>query len=180
MLDLLNRDTIFSSLPRGVVGAEVGVDYGGHANDILLLAEPRLLYLIDCWCEQSVDVYGHDPANQGRGAAYHHCLSLHATDERVKIIKAYSLDAAKVFPDEYFDFLYLDANHLKAHEDCCAWWPKMKHGSFLMGHDYVRGGVGDFITVAEDVDRFVAERGLTLHVTVDADTNYKNFVIPVP
>jgi len=45
----------------------------------------------------------------------------------------------------------------------------------MMGHDYVMGGVGDFITVQADVDRFVAKRGLEL--ILSEDEVYKNWII---
>ncbi len=75
--DLTDRETIFSSLPRGGVGAEIGVDFGEFSKVILRNAEPRLFYLVDCWVEQPVEVTGHDPANyrqEIKDAAYRHAV----------------------------------------------------------------------------------------------------------
>ncbi len=176
--DLQNRETIFASLPRGGVGAEIGVDWGEFSKIIFREARPRLLYLVDCWEKQSEKVYGHDPANSAHDVKYRQCLQWFTTDEQIKMVKAYSLDAALLFPDGYFDWLYLDANHLQCYADMLAWWPKVKSGGCFMGHDYVKGGVGDFITVADDVDRFVAETGLPLLLT--EDPIYQNWIIQKP
>jgi len=166
---------MFASLPKGGVGAEIGVDWGEFSKSILMNADPRLLYLIDCWEIQPEQVYGHDPANSQQDIKYRQCLQWYTTNERTKMVKAYSLDAATLFPNEYFDWLYIDANHLQCALDIQAWWPKVKPGGWLMGHDYVKGGVGDFITVADDVDAFVAEAGLPLILT--EDEIYQNWIV---
>lgn len=181
MIDLCNRATIFSSLPHGGIGAEIGVAGGEHAEEMLQLAEPRMLYLIDPWHEQSTDVYGADPANVLHAEKYRRCLQCFTLNASVKVIKAYSVDAATLFPDGHFDWVYIDANHMRAYEDCVAWWGKVKRGGFVMGHDWLPDGVTvDFITVKEDVQRFVGERGLQVYITEDEGTNYKSWVIPVP
>lgn len=176
-LDLTGRESIFSSQTPGGIGAEIGVDWGEFSLRIMALAKPRLMYLIDCWEIQSSEVYGSDPANTQQDVKYRQCLQRYTTDERFKMVKAYSLEAAEAFPDEYFDWLYIDANHLQAYQDCCAWWPKVNRGGWMLGHDYVDGGVGDYITTKADVDRFAAERQLTVLVTIDAGTEYKNWCI---
>ena len=173
--NLPDRESLFAALPKGGIGAEIGVDWGTWSLEILKLAEPRLLYLIDCWEIQPVEVYGHDPANTQQDIKYRQCLGWFTTDERVKMVKAFSQDAATLFPDGYFDHLYIDANHLQCYADMTAWWPKVKPGGYMLGHDYVVGGVGDFITTAVDVDRFVAEHGLHLQLTTDAV--YQNWIL---
>ena len=177
-IDLTHRESIFSSMPRGGIGAEIGVAFGLFSKDILRLTEPSLLYLIDCWEQLSVEVTGHDPANSGqevKDGQYHQTIQRFLTDPRVRVIKAFSEKIAPLFPNDYFDWLYIDANHLQAYQDCVAWWPKVRPGGWLMGHDYV--DVGDCFTVKTDVDRFVAEIEQPLLVTVDADTAYKNWLI---
>jgi len=47
--------------------------------------------------------------------------------------------ASKLFPEEFFDFIYLDARHnyegIK--EDLHAWYPKLKQGGLFAGHDFL-------------------------------------------
>jgi disulfide oxidoreductase YuzD len=49
----------------------------------------------------------------------------------------------KLFPDNYFDFVYIDANHTwqGITNDIHDWWPKVKLGGYLCGHDYIYKGV---------------------------------------
>ena len=46
---------------------------------------------------------------------------------------------AKTYPDAYFDCIYVDARHdwKGVYEDLKAWWPKLKVGGIMAGHDYV-------------------------------------------
>ena len=42
------------------------------------------------------------------------------------------------YPDDYFDFVYVDARHdrLGVLADLGAWWPKLRGGGIMAGHDY--------------------------------------------
>lgn len=48
------------------------------------------------------------------------------------------MEASKNVPDESLDYIYVDARHdyCGAFEDMSAWWPKLKPGGILAGHDY--------------------------------------------
>lgn len=54
------------------------------------------------------------------------------------VIKGNSIECSKQFPDKYFDFVFIDANHtyedVKA--DILAYLPKIKDGGVIAGHDY--------------------------------------------
>lgn len=165
-LDLRNRDTLVGSFPHGGIAAEIGVRDGEFAKVILRNNKPRRLYLIDCWEEQSREVYGLDPSNtDGAGQQRRHArvLSRFAADQRVVVLKSFSEPAAEMFADQYFDWLYIDANHLRTDKDIAAWFPKIKPGGWLSGHDYTV--VGDYIKTKPMVDRFVEASGLRLYVT---------------
>jgi predicted O-methyltransferase YrrM len=57
--------------------------------------------------------------------------------DKINLIKMNSIDAAKSFPDNFFDVVYLDASHeyedIKA--DINAWYPKTNN--ILCGDDYI-------------------------------------------
>ena len=57
---------------------------------------------------------------------------------RVEIVQGFSTDAAQRYEDEFFDVVYIDADHTFASvfADLEAWAPKLKDGGRLMGHDY--------------------------------------------
>jgi len=181
-LDLSHRDSLFASLTPGGIGAEIGVDWGDYSRRIMELAQPRLMFLIDVWCDQPAEIIGHDPANSLQDVKYWQCLQRYTTDERYRMVKFKSPEIASVFPDGYFDWAYIDANHLLAYEDATAWWKKIRPGGILMGHDYctpgtTNGCVGDYITVKPDIDRWVAEMGLKMYLTVETDTDYHNWIV---
>jgi len=170
MLDLSTRETLIATLPKNGVVAEIGVEWGSFSEKILELSEPWQLFLIDCWENQSKDVYGTDPANNSEIHKYSQYKSVQdrfSHKINVNAIKSYSKDAVELFKDDFFDWIYIDANHLQARQDIEAWWPKVKSGGYITGHDYTM--VGDYITVKKDVDEFVKEHGLELFVTTGAN-----------
>jgi predicted O-methyltransferase YrrM len=96
------------------------------------------------------------------------------------IIARPSVEAAENFDDNSMDFVFLDADHsyesVKA--DITAWWPKIKPGGWLCGHDYggwlvvKRGGkeTKQYFGVKQAVDEFA--EGLGLRVEPDEDYTF--------
>lgn len=72
-----------------------------------------------------------------------------------------SLEAVKAYKDESLDFVFIDARHeyefIKA--DIEAWYPKVKKGGILSGHDY------DWTGVKQAVDEFFPKTELTISRT---------------
>jgi len=63
----------------------------------------------------------------------------------LKLVKMPSLKAVHIFEDGYFNFIYIDGNHLydAVVQDLTAWLPKVRSGGILAGHDYInRDGKG--------------------------------------
>jgi predicted O-methyltransferase YrrM len=64
----------------------------------------------------------------------------------------YTSEAAKLIPDGSLDFVYVDARHdyCGCMQDLEMYWPKLRPGGLLAGHDYVYAsdaaamGVGDW------------------------------------
>ena len=56
----------------------------------------------------------------------------------------FSAKAAEIFSDGDLDLVFIDANHSfeAVTADILAWWPKVKEGGWLTGHDYELESVG--------------------------------------
>ena len=70
----------------------------------------------------------------------------------VKIIRSTSIKASMSIPNNFFDFIFIDANHTydSVKEDIYLWEPKLKPGGIIAGHDY-------FTSVHPGVKRAVDE-----------------------
>lgn len=183
--DLTDRKSLVASLPKGGVVAEIGVDVGTFSAIILEQCEPKKLVLVDAWREQSKEVYGDDPANNVQRIldGNHKYVVERFSGQPVEVIRGWSVDVSQQFPDGYFDWVFIDANHLQARQDAEAWWPKIHSGGWLLGHDYTMAG--DFITVKRDIDAWVKDNGLTLQVAgLESDDvyerNYPSWIVEKP
>jgi hypothetical protein len=58
--------------------------------------------------------------------------------DRISVLRANTIDAARSFPDGSLDAVFIDADHtdLAVAADIAAWLPKLKPGALLCGHDY--------------------------------------------
>jgi len=74
-------------------------------------------------------------------------------------VRAKSADAVTIFEDESLDFVYIDGNHITkfALEDMVLYYPKVKKGGLLCGHDY-RPQKTD--RVADALHKFCKDTGL--------------------
>lgn len=61
--------------------------------------------------------------------------------ERFALIREHSTEAAKGFRDGFLDFAFIDGNHVyeAVKLDIASWWPKIRVGGLLVGHDYRPG-----------------------------------------
>jgi predicted O-methyltransferase YrrM len=76
---------------------------------------------------------------------------------RVAAHRQPSVEAARNFADQSLDLIFIDARHTyeAARDDLAAWWPKLKPGGLIAGHDYTNSP-----GVRGAVDRFVAQGSL--------------------
>jgi hypothetical protein len=64
------------------------------------------------------------------------------------------------------DFVYIDGNHgyRAVSEDIRAWWPKIRPGGVLGGHDFYNGYARSHDSVIKAVTEFAVLNRLTLQV----------------
>ena len=148
-----HRIELIKLLPPNPVAVEVGVAEGMFSRDLLEHGVSKLY---------SVDNWGHIPNTRGDGnfedewhqKNYEKAISLLTPfGERSVILRGMSMEMAKQIPDNSLDLFYHDANHSYegVKSDLEAYWPKVKLGGVLAGHDYlctdyqVKQAVDDFI-----------------------------------
>jgi hypothetical protein len=169
-----SRDEIPALLnARNLVGsgAEIGVKTGKYSRHILSKWRGQKLLSIDPWLAADPADYV-DRSNVSQEEFDENFAATTALlarfGARSEIWRTTSLDAAARIPDRSLDFVYIDARHdyESVKEDVRAWYPKVKSGGIIAGHDYVDGLLpqGDF-GVKSAVDEFFAERGLPVHKT---------------
>lgn len=80
----------------------------------------------------------------------------------VTICRKFSTDAARDVADGSLDFVYIDANHVKAAvlEDLAAWVPKVRPGGIVAGHDYRAFSNKPTIEVIEAVQTYTQAAGI--------------------
>ncbi len=76
--------------------------------------------------------------------------------ERVELVQGYSDASAKQVADESVDLVFIDADHSEewVRRDVEAWFPKVKPGGIVSGHDY---GSHNYPGVKTAVDAFLAD-----------------------
>ncbi len=134
--DLLNRHNLIGE------GVEVGVADAAFSERIMKQWEGRQLHLVDLW---DVDTRNRDHSQvsamvqQTRQREAKKRMSRFG--DRVRFHQADSCLAAQSFSDESLDFVYLDADHSASavQDDIRAWFPKIRPGGVLAGHDYLDG-----------------------------------------
>lgn len=77
-------------------------------------------------------------------------------DKCLRVLRMTSIQAAKIFPDGYFDLVYIDADHTyeSVTQDNTVWLPKVREGGVICGHDYS----GGWQPVVDAVDDFFIKR----------------------
>ena len=98
--------------------------------------------------------------------------------DNVKIIKGFSNDEKIVntFEDEFFNVIFIDGDH--SYEVCLAdlekWWPKVKSGWILCGHDYCENQFGVKQAVDEFRNRTEISKNIINWRVHDTDNGRKN------
>lgn len=157
------------------IAVEVGTHQGEFAAQLMARWRGRKLYCVDPYFADYCDG---DPSSAGdREQDYRICvrnLQPLITWDRVEIVRNTSLAAAEAFADGLLDFVYIDANHQYAAvcADLRAWWPKLRVGGILAGHDIIGVAWGQFVQPA--AINFALEQGVTVELVVE------DYRLPLP
>jgi len=143
---ILHHEVIIKFLQRegfkdgDFVGCEVGV-FTSRTSVNLLEAFPKLfLYMVDPWDSNNTE--GSLKVHRTKRFMDTICEEAYQKTKfarsRREIMRMVSVAASRVVDDESLDFVFVDAGHFykQTKSDLEAWWPKVKSGGFLIGHDY--------------------------------------------
>lgn len=145
-----------------LIGVEVGVFTGTNAIYLLNYLPIKRLYLVDNYkpyWDKGNEHYTQDQMN-----SFHATMMMTVVDTHFGFVMPIIHDsvwAAKLFSDNYFDFVYIDAGHQydEVMSDMNAWWPRCKSGGVFGGHDY---GTVNGDEVKRAVNDFLKEKGIPI------------------
>lgn len=120
------------------VGVEVGVERARFSLEIAQYC--KSLYCVDPY--QKYKGY-RDHVSQERLDEFLNEARRRMRDYDCVFIRKFSVDAARDFASETFDFVYIDANHEydEVVKDIAEWSRTVKKGGIVAGHDYNLSGV---------------------------------------
>lgn len=150
----MKREDIIDLFDKPPVGIELGVAEGMFSHLVLSRKEVQHWYSVDMWAGDR----GHD-VNQYKKAV----SKLLPYKEKNTVLKLRFDEALSLFPDEFFDFIYVDGyahtgqDGGKTFDD---WWPKLKSGGIFAGDDYD----ARWQPTVTAVDNFIKKNNLELHI----------------
>lgn len=121
-------------------GVEIGCFKGEFSKEILNRWDGEL-YMVDVWSELGDEYIDGSNHKYHNNTVYQECLNnVYEFGSRAIMIRTSSDKAYKLFSDESLDFIYIDANHAYdfVKQDIQYWYPKVKKGGLVMGHDYLK------------------------------------------
>lgn len=115
---LPSRQAMLGQIPPGGRVAELGVYRGDFSREIILINQPSELHLVDI-----------DDS---------HFITQGLEINTIVRHKGLTYDVISTFPDQYFDWIYVDADHSFAGclRDTLAAAPKIKPGGYLVFNDF--------------------------------------------
>jgi len=141
---------------KPLVGVEIGVAEGDNSKSMLKNLNMKMLYLVDPYIEYEDGVTTH---SKQFIAGYKIVNETLANLPNVCFLQAKSEDAVKHVPNN-LDFVYIDGNHSyeSVKKDIELYYPKVRVGGFIGGHDFEARFVGLCSAVLE----FSKENNLVL------------------
>jgi len=179
-LNLNDRYDLLDSLPKTYqMGVEIGVWQGWYTNHLIQRTSMSIVG-IDPWVatesyedlddkattEEDFDAFA--SGNDGYTWQETRYISTINTLKQLPlqkwtILRGYSYKLKHFFADESLDFVYVDGEHSyeAVSQDIADWWPKIKPGGILAGHDYNDTNPGSI----QAVDEFAEKSGVEFKIT---------------
>ena len=177
-----SRSTVLHNLPKGGVGAEIGVFKGNFSDSLLRVTQPKILHLIDPWKSSGADIH--------KGAFYSEAQrSQKDMDEmfaevekrfttqiqagKVVMHRETSESALGAMADASLDWVYVDGDHTEGavSADLELAFKTLRRGGLLCGDDYILGswwGAG----VVRAANRFIGRHAEEVSIIAFIDTQF--------
>ena len=155
------------------IGIELGVQYGHYSQRMLSKWTNCTEYhLVDVWAHQeNYEDYANVRQEEQEDIYNTAMKTLEAYRDKIHVCRNYTTVCVETYPDDYFDFIYVDARHdfKGVWEDLVAYWPKLKVGGIMAGHDYVTNKDGPLPAQdwSKNYDGTIDETGTVVKGAVD-------------
>ena len=165
---LPNRIELLQHLPADARVAEIGVADGDFSAAILKHARPKHLSLVDAW-HTTRYVSGEDSVAQR--------FRSEISEGRVSLHKGLSLDVLATFPDDSFDWVYIDTDHSYGltSRELALCERLVAPGGRICGHDFCTGNAMQGIRygVVQAVSEFCLSRDWQYeYVTLESNGHF--------
>ncbi|KAG2491640.1 hypothetical protein HYH03_010011 [Edaphochlamys debaryana] len=121
-------------------GVELGVQRGHYSlHNLNVWKSCEKYYLVDIWAHQvNYDDLANVPQHVQDSLYIETQKTLEAFKAKTVFLRNYTSEAVKYIPDN-LDFVYVDARHdyCGVWEDLTLYWPKVRVGGIIAGHDYL-------------------------------------------
>ena len=153
--DRMSMIHVRDNTDKPLIVAEIGLWIGDNALHLMGLNLDRL-FLIDPYKEYRGDNHSQADVDEAMRIALP-TIASHPNACKTSFVRMESVEAAMLFADGYFDYVYIDGNHYfdAVSKDIEEWWPKVKVGGYFAGHDYSSSA-----DVMRAVDQFCEAHGL--------------------
>lgn len=172
--DIFGHVLLSLGYTRGTM-VEIGVNRGHYSALMLSQWSGQNYVMIDPWeplpDDEYVDIANLDTHSEHEIVFQEALKNAKNYGNRPIILRNTSVNAAQFFIDSTVDIVYIDGLHhyQGVWDDILAWWPKLRPGGIMAGHDYMHevDGAGTIFTVKPAVDEFARKMNLMVYQTKD-------------
>lgn len=155
---------------------EIGVNRGHYASKMLSQWNGNTYILVDPWMpmpnSEYVDIANLETIEEHEVIFQEALKSTKDYTNRTIILRNTSMEASKLIMNNTIDIVYIDGLHhyQGVWDDITSWWPKLKSGGIMAGHDYMQevDSYGTIFTVKAAVDEFARKLNLIVYRTQDS------------
>lgn len=161
-----NRTDFLEILPKNSVGVEIGVFKGDFSKKILEIVKPNQLILIDPWWLLG-KTWNFSLINRSTLSGYKNVLKTfegQLIDGTVDIRVGFSNKVLPEFPDDFFDWAYIDSSHFykETKIELEILRNKVKDNGLIAGHDWQPDPSKKHHGVYKAVNEFINENSFEI------------------